>query len=564
LAPWGLLDGLLHPVRHRQKIDVCVVTTTFVNGHTMKLLHSALVIAAAIVSYFSPAQAATAWAKDDDDATNAAELVRSFRKSQEWIHNVHAMSLRMEGQRVEPLTGRRFAETVEVGFDRSRLRSSIAVKGLTHELRVWDGRRATCYSVPHRAEVGSFILSSSAYDIGDYMFDGTYWLWLQPHNFWWSRPVNDPAKRSQAESLYGTPDDFIVTGRVVYRGIPCYVLHRKNWFLVRFYVGEKTGLLHGRLDGSLPGNPERDRAASKVAAAHGKKLKTYQEFEEWTRSLARQKADLLVQAVFEECFPSDHPRRETWLLDYKEVQPGRWFPRTQGYACYHGTYEKPVTEFTTELKTVELKPDEPLPDALFTPPAMLEGAEIFDRTVEPPLAYKHKADRTPAEWQAMLAAARRERQADETQQALRDELVGTPAQEFPEGEWLNGSKRSLKAFKGKPVLLIFWAEWCGPCHGSLPDVKKSDDGSPFTVIGVHTPRSPRERVAMALKKAEADGAVFIDSAEGEDGAGFLFTRYRLTFLPSAVLLDADGRVAAVGHVDAVRHKLNELLEAVNK
>jgi thiol-disulfide isomerase/thioredoxin len=530
----------------------------------MKQIHCTLVIAAAIVSSFSAAQEATAWAKDDHDPSNAAELVRSFRKSQEWIHDVHSMSLRMEGKRIEPPTGRQFAEMCEVAFDRSRLRSSFGVKRVTHELRIWDGKRGTYYSKPPGAETGSFMLSASAYDIGDYMFDGTYWLWLQPHTFWWTRPVNDPAKRKQAESLFGAPDDFIVTGRTVYRGIPCHVLHRKNWFLVRFYVGEKTGLLHGRMDGSLSGNPERDQAASKVAAAHGKKLKTFQEFEEWTRSLARQKADMLVQAVFEECFPSDHPRRETWLLDYKEIQPGRWFPMTQGYASYQGTYEKPVTEFTTELKTVELKLNEPLPDALFTPPAIVEGAEIFDRTVDPPLAYKHKADRTPAEWQAMLAAARTERQADETQQALRDELVGKPAPEFPEGEWLNGSKRSLNDLKGKPVLLIFWAEWCGPCHGNLPDLKKSDGRSPFAVIGVHTPGSARELIETALKEAKADGAVFIDSPEVDGGGGFLFTRYRLTFLPSGVLVGADGTVLAAGHVETVRHTLNELLEQVNR
>ena len=78
LVLWGFLDGLLHPERHRQKIDLCVPTTTSLNGQTMKQLHYAIVIAATIMSYFSPAQPTIAWAVCGAGDTVLAALVAAL------------------------------------------------------------------------------------------------------------------------------------------------------------------------------------------------------------------------------------------------------------------------------------------------------------------------------------------------------------------------------------------------------------------------------------------------------------------------------------------------------
>jgi thiol-disulfide isomerase/thioredoxin len=337
-------------------------------------------------------------------------------------------------------------------------------------------------------------------------------------------------------------------------------VQKKGWQMVRLYVGERTGRLHGRMEDFLLGNPEADRLAVKAAAAQGKKVKGFLDFVEWAESLEKKKGNQLMLSVIEAAYPSDLPKTESWLLDYKEVQRGRWLPMTQGYATYKGTHARPVTAFRSELKVVKVEVDEALPAALFAPPALKEGAQVFDSTTDPPLSYKHKKNRTQAEWEALRAEARKAQAEQRQARARRDELIGKPALALPKEGWLNSQPLSWKDLRGSPIVLLFWSEWCGPCHSFVPLLRKEDR---VRIIGVHTPGSNQADVEKALKEAKADAPVCIDPAQpgGPKTWGTLFGGYRLSGLPSAVLVDADGKIAALGDPLDIMKRMRDLMKA---
>jgi peroxiredoxin len=103
---------------------------------------------------------------------------------------------------------------------------------------------------------------------------------------------------------------------------------------------------------------------------------------------------------------------------------------------------------------------------------------------------------------------------------------------------LGGRERSLADYRGKAVLLNFWATWCEPCRDEMPSMRRLRDElgrQGFEVIAVNFGESP-SRVRDFLERERLDLTVLLDPDRAAARA------WRVRILPSSFLIGVDGRV----------------------
>ena len=126
---------------------------------------------------------------------------------------------------------------------------------------------------------------------------------------------------------------------------------------------------------------------------------------------------------------------------------------------------------------------------------------------------------------------------------------------------LAGSLHSLERYKGKVVLVNFWATWCEPCRAEMPSMdrlRSSLAGKPFEVLAVNL-AEPLSRI----EKFAATVPVGFPLLRDSDGAASKAWKAKL--LPASFLIGRDGRIRYVAYgeldwsSDAVRERVAELL-----
>jgi len=121
----------------------------------------------------------------------------------------------------------------------------------------------------------------------------------------------------------------------------------------------------------------------------------------------------------------------------------------------------------------------------------------------------------------------------------RVDLTGKDAPAF-RGVSLDGKAYSLAELKGKPILLDFWASWCGPCIRSMPTVEKLNEeyrAQGLVILAIDVGEK-RETVEKFLKTKNVPYPVIMGDEAGIPGA------YGISAFPTFVMIGTDGKVAA--------------------
>ena len=106
-------------------------------------------------------------------------------------------------------------------------------------------------------------------------------------------------------------------------------------------------------------------------------------------------------------------------------------------------------------------------------------------------------------------------------------------------ETVTGEKISLKDFKGKAVLLNFWATWCQPCKKELPSMQRiyeklSSEG--VEVVAISIDRNKKERVKQYIKNHNLTFPILLDPNQK------VRKDYFILGLPTSYLIGSDGKL----------------------
>ena len=148
--------------------------------------------------------------------------------------------------------------------------------------------------------------------------------------------------------------------------------------------------------------------------------------------------------------------------------------------------------------------------------------------------------------------------AEQDRQDKDNSWVGKQAPDFSLPD-VNGRTVSLASFKGKFLLVDFWASWCGPCRAENPNVVKAYNefkGRNFTVLGV----------SLDKEKGPWQEAIHADKLDWTHISDLKFWNskavetFKFNGIPFNVLIDPSGKIIAQSlRGDDLENKLKEVL-----
>ncbi len=116
--------------------------------------------------------------------------------------------------------------------------------------------------------------------------------------------------------------------------------------------------------------------------------------------------------------------------------------------------------------------------------------------------------------------------------------IGSVIQDFEQND-VEGKPVNIKSFRGKYVLIDFWASWCGPCRGENPNVLnayKKYKNKNFTVLGISLDKS-KEPWVEAINH---DGLTWAHVSDLKGWSNTVAQQFGISSIPQNFLIDPNG------------------------
>jgi len=116
--------------------------------------------------------------------------------------------------------------------------------------------------------------------------------------------------------------------------------------------------------------------------------------------------------------------------------------------------------------------------------------------------------------------------------------IGSVITDFEQND-IDGKPVNIKSFRGKYVLIDFWASWCGPCRGENPNVVsayKKYSNKNFTVLGVSLDKS-KEPWIQAINN---DGLTWTHVSDLKGWTNAVAQKFGINSIPQNFLIDPNG------------------------